>query len=217
MTRHGGRLGLIATLLACAVSAVLFGGFASSGASAAVPKPLCALGQVSTVLKPCRVNPAFAKTACTALASRVVALVGAPVSTGANRAAPTGIACYYKIGGKPQQFYFTVFKGANSKAGYAAVLKERQDWPAKAESETMPGCYGNGSKTAVNAPKALLGVGDKAFSWDQCSDGFNDSFSEVFALKGTAFYSAGTHHWAQPTPTADQLVPFVKRIILEYR
>jgi hypothetical protein len=209
---------LIATLLACAVSAVLFAGFASSGASAAVPKPLCALGQVSTVPKPCRVNPAFAKTACTALASRVVALVGAPVSTGANKAAPTGIACYYQIAGKPQQFYFTVSKGASSKAGYAAALKERQTWPAKAESGSMPGCYGNGqTKTAVNAPKALLGVGDKAFSWDQCSDGFNDSFSEVFALKDTAFYSAGTHHWAQPTPTADQLVPFVKRIILEYR
>jgi hypothetical protein len=216
MNMNRGRLGLIA-MLACAVTVSLFAGFASSGASAAVPKPLCTLGQVSKVLKPCRVNPAFAKTACAALSSRVVALVGAPVSTGANKLAPTGISCFYQIGGKPQQFGFSVFKGATAKAGYAASLKERQEWPAKAESESMPGCYGNGQKNPVNAPKALLGVGDKAFSWDQCSDGFNDSASEVFALKGTAFYSARMHHWAQLTPTADQLVPFVKQNILKYR
>jgi hypothetical protein len=206
---------LCGTALACALMAAV--GLATAGASTAKSRPLCGLGQASSKAKPCTANPAFAKTACAKLAPTVAALTGAALTVGANKAAPTNIDCYYKIGGKPQQFSLIVSKfSTGSPDAYATVLKEREDWPANAAAGTMPGCFGNGQESPVNAPQALSGLGDKAFSWDQCSDGFNDSTSEVYAVKGKVFYAAAMRHWTQATPTADQLVPFVQQLITKY-
>jgi hypothetical protein len=203
----------------CALVVVLaFGAAFAGGAGAAAKKaPLCSLGQKSTKSKPCRVNPAFAKTGCAAFASQVQELTGQPVIAGPNSGAPTGLSCYFKIGGRIQQFGFGVSRGtvAQAKANYDFSLDEKQGWPAKAATGDMPGCYKDNVQSPVNAPVVLTGVGDRAFTWDQCAPGTPDSVSFVGALKGRVNYWASSTHPNSPA-SADQSLVFVKRLLAKY-
>jgi hypothetical protein len=192
-------------------------GIAQASTSRSKLAPLCVLGQTTKASAPCRANPDFSKAACAKFAASVTLLTGSPVVVGPNRSAPSGLNCFYQIGGRTQTFRFAVFKGATSKSSYAFELKEKQDWPAKAASGDMPGCFGDGqNETPVNAPTILSGIGDKAFSWDQCSDGYKDSSSEAYAIKGTVFSYVGMSHYTQANPTAAELLPYLKHLIATY-
>jgi hypothetical protein len=202
----------------CALVVVLAFGAGVGGAGAAAQKaPLCSLGQKSTKAKPCRVNPAFAKTACAAFASQVQALAGQPAVAGPNSGAPTGLSCYFKIGGRVQQFGFGVSRGTlvQAKAGYDFGLKEKQDWPARAATGDMPGCFKDNVQSPVNAPVVLTGVGDRAFTWDQCAPGTPDSVSTVGAIKGRVNYWTSSTH-LNSAASADQSLVFVKRLLAKY-
>jgi hypothetical protein len=203
----------------CALVSVLACGAAFAGGAGAVAKksPLCSLGQKSTKAKPCRANPAFAKTACAAFAPQVQGLTGQPVIAGPNSAAPTGLSCYFKIGGRIQQFGFGIWRGttAEAKAGYDFALNEKQDWPAKAATGDMPGCIKDNQVFPVNAPVVLSGVGDRAFTWDQCAPGTPDSVSFAFVIKGGVSCWATSTHLNSPA-NADQSLAFLKRQLAKY-
>jgi hypothetical protein len=201
----------------CALVVLAAVAASAGGAGAAKTPPLCSLGQKSSKAKPCRVNPAFGKTGCAAFASQVQGVTGQAVIAGPNSAAPTDLTCYFKIGGRVQQFGFGVWRGtaAQAKANYEFSLEEKQAWPAKAATGDMPGCFKDNQESPVNAPIVLTGVGDRAFTWDQCAPGTPDSVSIVGVLKGRVNYWTTSTH-SNSSANAEQSLAFVKRLLAKY-
>jgi hypothetical protein len=67
----------------------------------------------------------------------------------------------------------------------------------------------------MNPPQPLAGLGDKAYTWDQCTPHGDSDFTQIAVLNGTAFYIAAAYHPATST-TLDQLVTFVKQVVKTY-
>jgi hypothetical protein len=218
---------VLAVLAAVAVATTAF----ASAGTGAIPKkkhvPLCKLGQVTLKGKPCLKNPAFAGRACDAYNGAVSAIAGSPARAGQNRAGGgPGIACYFKVAGMTQVFQFHAYRKVPSRPqdgsgpeGYDFTFKEAVD-EAAANDADGGGCYHSpGDQPSqvwpMNAPQPLAGLGDKAFTWDQCTPRGDRDMTEVFVLRGQALYSAvAVHPWT--TTTLDQLVAFVKQLMKTY-
>ncbi|HEY3962142.1 MAG TPA: hypothetical protein VGL84_06410 [Gaiellaceae bacterium] len=206
----------LAAAVTCGVA--LGAGTATAKAPPKAKTPLCALGQYSSKAKPCKANPEFGSTVCKAYDAQISALVGTPALGGPNRAGGSPeLSCFFKIGGKIQQFSFSVFKDTGrpqdttAKAAYAFELNEITSLAAKAD----PSCILNNVGSPVNAPVILRGVGDAAFTWDECADPSTPGIANVYALKGKVFYSVTATH-PLVTLTAAQLLPFVKQLLAKY-
>ena len=216
---------LLAVLAAVAVATTAV----ASAGTGAVPKkqhvPLCKLGQVTLKGKPCLKNPAFAGRACDAWNGPVSALAGSPALAGQNRAGGgPGIACFFKVAGMTQVFQFHAYRKVPShtrdvtpQAAYDFTLKEAVD-TASPNTADSQGCYRSATagqpaqSWQMNAPQPIAGLGDKAFTWDQCTPRSDRDMTEVFVLKGNALYSAVAVHPATTT-TLDQLLVFVKQVM----
>jgi hypothetical protein len=218
---------LLAVLAAVAVATTAF----ASAGTGAVPKkkhvPLCKLGQVTLKSKPCLKNPAFAGRACDAYNAQVSAIAGAPAIAGQNRAGGgPAIACYFNVAGMTQTFSLHAFRKVPShtqdvtaQSAYDFSWNEAVETAATNDADGG-GCYhspGNVPSTVwpMNPPQPLAGVGDKAFTWDQCTPRGDRDMTEVFVLKGTAMYWVSATHPATTT-TLDQLVAFAKQLMKTY-
>jgi hypothetical protein len=220
---------VLAVLAAVAVATTAV---ASAGTGATPTKkrhvPLCKLGQVTLKGKPCLKNPAFAGRACDAYNGAVSAIAGSPAIAGQNRAGgEPGIACFFKVAGMTQVFSFHAYRkvpsytrDVSAQDGYDFTWKEAVNTAAPNTADSQ-NCYHSATSGqpaqawSMNAPQSLAGLGDKAFTWDQCTPPGDSDMTEVFVLKGNALYSAvAVHPWT--TTTLDQLVAFVKQEIKTY-
>lgn len=212
------RWGIWAAACALAAICLVGAGTATAKAPPKVKAPLCALGQFSSKAKPCKANPEFGSGACQAYNAQISALVGTPALGGPNRAGGfPELSCFFKIGGKIQQFSFSVFKDTGrpqdttAKAAYAFELNEKTNLAAKGGEV----CVLNNVGSPVNAPVILSDVGDAAFEWDECSDLTGPGLASVYALQGKVIYSVLATHPLAPL-TASQLLPFLKQLMAKY-
>jgi hypothetical protein len=196
------------------VAIALVGGLVAVGSAKAVGQkapPLCALGQTSSKAKLCKSNPAFGKGACAQFVPAVQSLLGATPTPGPNRSggAQNGISCFFIVAGKIQAFGLTIYKGPTVKSVYDQGYQ--QDTTDSADIQ----CDNKTPPFAMNAPQPLSGLGDAAYSWDQCTPHGQYDNTSVAARRGNVYYRAyGQHPYTNPS--VDQLAGFIRLLMAKY-
>ena len=195
-------------------SAVAGGAMATPGSTpkkvAAKAPALCTLGQKTTVALKCTTNPAFGKDACTELVPAIQTIIGAAPTATVNKAATSGIQCFYTVGGKTQAFGVSIF-GGTPKSQYQQSYQDDVSTAASLSCDNNNGT----SFPPANAPQTLSGLGDEAYSWDQCTPHGNNDDTSVIALKGNDFYSVYSKH-PYTEASVSQLVGLVRQLMAKY-
>jgi hypothetical protein len=204
------------------IAAAAFGASGAMAAGGSTPKKapvkvaaeapaLCALGQTSTAALKCTANPTFGKDGCTQLIPSIQAIIGTVPTATVNKAATSGIDCYYIVGSKIQAFGVEMFDNPTMKSVY------QQTYQGDVSTATSLSCDNNNGTSfpPANPPQTLTGLGDEAFSWDQCTPhGTNDNTS-VTALNGNAYYSVYSQH-PYTEASVSQLVGLIRQLMTKY-
>jgi hypothetical protein len=76
-------------------------------------------------------------------------------------------------------------------------------------------CVNETPPFTANAPQLLSGLGDAAYSWDQCTPHGQFDNTYVTARKGNVFYHVYGQH-PSTDPSVDQLVALVRQLMVKY-